>query len=342
MAAEAHLVGSLNLPNARSVFETVAREAGSVVARIPDGETDARKDWVVAQVAVLDTVESLERVPDDRQSEWLPEAGRVWFRPRDGGTAVTFPRLGYADFARASFSIFSELKEAGVVPADVRFQVSLPTPLAVVSAYIEPRHQAGIEPCFEEAMRREVDLIVEAIPNRELALQWDVAVEFSLIEGVFPTFIPDVEAGAAERLVRLAGWIPEPVALGYHLCYGDAGGAHFKEPQDMSKLVSVANAVLTATERTVQWVHMPVPIERDDDAYFAPLDALRLPVGTRLYLGLLHKEDGLEGATRRIDAARRHIDGFGVATECGMARDAKTPEIPKLLRLHREASGLVQ
>ena len=39
-----------------------------------------------------------------------------------------------------------------------------------------------------------------------------------------------------------------------------------------------------------------VLIERDDDAYFAPLADLQLPAETELYLGLVHRQDGAEGA----------------------------------------------
>jgi hypothetical protein len=37
---------------------------------------------------------------------------------------------------------------------------------------------------------------------------------------------------------------------------------------------------------------MPVPKGRTDDAYFAPLDNLRLHPETKLYLGLVHRCDG--------------------------------------------------
>src|SRR3989304_10001441 len=48
------LVGSVNLPSPEDVFRAVATYAGDVVSRIPDGETDARHDWIVAQVPGLD------------------------------------------------------------------------------------------------------------------------------------------------------------------------------------------------------------------------------------------------------------------------------------------------
>jgi hypothetical protein len=79
----------------------------------------------------------------------------------------------------------------------------------------------------------------------------------------------------------------------------------------------------------------PVPIDRDDDAYFAPLESLLLHEGMELYLGLIHREDG---AARRIETAKRHVAQFGVATECGFGR-APENEIEPLLRTHGAVSS---
>jgi hypothetical protein len=78
---------------------------------------------------------------------------------------------------------------------------------------------------------------------------------------------------------------------------------------------------------------MPVPIGRTDDAYFAPLDELKLRPETMLYLGLVHEKDGVEGAKTRIAAARRHAARFGIATECGFG-ERSAEVVPDLLRLH--------
>ena len=89
--------------------------------------------------------------------------------------------------------------------------------------------------------------------------------------------------------------------------------------------------------RPVNWVHLPVPRDRDDDAYFAPLTNLNLGEETELYLGLVHFTDGVAGTQRRIDAAQRVVTTFGVATECGFGR--RSPEtIASLLQIHTEVS----
>ena len=104
----------------------------------------------------------------------------------------------------------------------------------------------------------------------------------------------------------------------------------------MTKLVEVANAVSTGVERSIDWLHLPVPIERTDEAYFLPLRDLHLHPETELYLGLVHDQDGVEGAQRRIEAASKFVTGFGVGTECGMARKPRGV-VRDLLEIQRDA-----
>src|SRR5205823_6341905 len=93
--------------------------------------------------------------------------------------------------------------------------------------------------------------------------------------------------------------------------------------------------------RPLNWIHMPVPRGRTDEAYYAPLRELRLRAETELHLGLVHHTDGVEGTARRMEVAARFASGFGIATECGWGRRAPA-SLPDLLRIHRELSAPVQ
>jgi len=103
-------------------------------------------------------------------------------------------------------------------------------------------------------------------------------------------------------------------------------------------LVRMATA-LHALGRPPDWIHLPVPASWTAPEAFAPLAAWPRSAWTRLYLGLVHLADGVEGGLRRIELARRFISGFGIATECGWGR--RPPEtVPALLELHAAlASG---
>ncbi len=141
--------------------------------------------------------------------------------------------------------------------------------------------------------------------------------------------------GVLARLVRLGMAVPADVELGYHLCYGDAGHTHFVQPKDTANLVAVANGIAAGVTRPIQWLHLPVPRERDDAAYFAPLAGLKLHPETELFLGLVHLSDGVAGTERRIAAARSVVPEFGIATECGFGR--RPPEtVAALLQVHAE------
>ena len=51
-----------------------------------------------------------------------------------------------------------------------------------------------VEPAYEAAMLRELARIATAIPQDELAIQWDTAIEFSVLEGVHVTGIAITDA----------------------------------------------------------------------------------------------------------------------------------------------------
>jgi methionine synthase II (cobalamin-independent) len=230
--------------------------------------------------------------------------------------------------------VFLRLRDEGVIAQGTRFQVSLPTPAGVVGPFVVAEDRAAVEPAYERALLGELQRILDGIPPEDLAIQWDTAVEFALLEGRMPSwFGDDVLAGVVERAARQAAAVPPEAQLGYHLCYGDVEEQHFVQPADAGRLAAVLSGILSSAPRPVTWVHLPVPIERDDDAYFAPLAEVELPEGTELYLGLLHHEDGVEGALRRARAAATAVPSFGVATECGFGR-GPSERTPALLDLH--------
>src|SRR5690606_14854018 len=127
--------------------------------------------------------------------------------------------------------------------------------------------------------------------------------------------------------------VPPEAEFLLHFCYGDANHRHAIEPVDMGDMVDFANRVTRAVERPINLIHMPVPRDRDDDAYFAPLSRLALRPETELCLGLVAYTEGVEGTRRRLAAAERVVKDFSIATECGFGR--RMPEtVHDLLRIH--------
>ena len=337
------LVGSVNYDDAEKTIRTASEMLGGRLKRIPDGEVGKRFHWIMFQPDVLGQADGIERVGDAP----IPFGAGLDARPlriAEGtdAAAIELPALGYADAALESYEIFRRLREDGAVAPGVRFQVSLPTPVAIISSFFSGDDRAAIEPVYTDALRRELQRIVDGIPHDELAIQWDVASELGIIEGASgygkvmqAWWEGDPFEGLVARLVALVDAVPADVEAGVHLCYGDAGERHFIEPTDVATLVRYANAVIAASERKISWLHLPVPIERDDEAYFTPLAELA-PVA-ELYLGLVHREDGAEGARRRIAAASTFAPDFGVATECGIGR-APAGSTEGILATHAEVA----
>jgi hypothetical protein len=208
---------------------------------------------------------------------------------------------------------------------------------------VEALH-APIDPIYNDALRREIDKIASAIPHGELAIQFDVAsAVFARLQRNEPSGYgrskSEMQETFSRILVALGNHVPPQVDLLYHLCYGDSAHKHVVEPTDMGDMVDFANRVSQQSARPIQLIHMPVPRDRRDDAYFLPLRELRLAPQTELCLGLVHHTDGVDGTRRRLATARRHASRFSIATECGFGRrDPAT--IPELLRIHAAVADL--
>jgi hypothetical protein len=209
------------------------------------------------------------------------------------------------------------MKEKGVLPPHLRFQVSIPMVNSVLPPRIFPNKDDldRIRPGYEAATRAEVAKIVEKIPAGELAIQWDCSTE---VQDSYGAAGSPVE-GAIERNLtevrNLSPHIPRDVALGYHFCFGTLGGWPRFKPNDLSRAVELANAFVAASGRPVDWIHIPV-LDTSDETFFAPLQNLQ-PQGARVYLGAIHNMPRFKA---RIATARKYLRDFGLGAYCGFGR----------------------
>ncbi|HEY8578468.1 MAG TPA: hypothetical protein VIL72_01180 [Beijerinckiaceae bacterium] len=340
-----HLVGSVPLASAAEVFTAASRAFGARLRQIPDGETGERLDWITHLETLFSENPAFEPSPET----FAVHAGskrRTRYRLAPGVAAqdVRFGDLGYARHARESWAAFRRLKDEGVVGRDVRFQVDLVPAHSILWLFVVEEQQRALDPVFNAHVKAEMAEIFEAIPAQELAVQFDVAsAVFARLERNEPTPYGATRAEMVDTFAAivadLADATPDAARLMFHFCYGDANHKHAIEPTDMNDMTLMANALASRIRRRIDLIHMPVPRERDDDAYFAPLQDLRLAPETEISLGLLHYTDGLEGAKRRMAAADKRLRSYSIATECGFGRrDPAT--LPALMRLHVEAAEL--
>jgi len=336
-----HLIGSVPMADAETVFRSVAKELGPWLARIPDGETGNRHRWIWFQREMLLNNPAMELDPVTPPFELRQWDGAVlrtteWirFRPGVDPNTVTFD-TGYAEAAIESYATFRRLRDAGELPAGIRFQVCLPTPMASGYMYVSPSSLADYLPVYERSLLKALHHIVQAIPRQDLAIQWDVCQEVLVFEHYFAHRPDTYKADIFAELARLGDAVPPDVELGYHLCYGSPRDAHLVMPKDTGILVEIGNGLIDGLKRRLDFLHLPVPQDRTDAAYYAPLRDLRSPANTTLYLGLIHHDDH-DGDQARIASASAVVPSFGVASECGWGRS--DPErVPDLLAAHRHA-----
>jgi hypothetical protein len=335
-----HLVGSIGLDTVDEVFNETGRLLGRHLKRIPDGEPGGRRLWTSWQYALLRASPYLQV---DKAKAGIAITGFLPMTVADGvkPEEVVFGELGYAREARASYLDFLKARDKGILPKGVRFQVCFPTPFAVIWRFISEEVKPAVLAAYEKAMIREVEAVCAAIPHQDLAIQWDVCFEMLVWDGRWPPMpaTPEMERIFSDQFARLSRAVPEDVQLGFHLCYGDLDGRHMIEPLDSTKMVELANFICRSVPRPIAFMHMPVPIARDDDAFFAPMKNLALPAGTELYLGLVHAQDGVEGTKRRMAAARKVVKDFGIASECGIARGRRPDLVREFLKVHAGAAA---
>ncbi|MGH2874361.1 MAG: hypothetical protein ACRDL5_18125 [Solirubrobacteraceae bacterium] len=343
-----HFNGSVNLPDAETVMREISARIPTGVRRMTDGETGDRGYWIRYQIEKFMAMPEFESVAAGKAyetTEDAPEMPRLRLASSAPADVIQWPDLGYAREYAESFQIFDRLQREGVIAAGVRFQAQYPTPLACVAGTIVPEDLPGVAASYERALFADLGGLLAALPHERCAVQWDVAVEFGLLEGAMGPGSAIPLDQVTPGLVRCLDRVPVEVPAGMHLCYGDYGHQHFAQPESLRIQVDVVNAVLAAARRPLGWASFTVPQNRSDAEYFAPLRDLAAGPETELYFALVPYQpaDQPAGTT---DAQARQIDAalaasahpgreWGICTECGIGRVA-VKDVPELLDLHRK------
>ena len=276
MPRDVHLVGSVPLADARAVFATVSAALGPRLKRIPDGETGERSDWITWLEPAFADNPALEK-SDELFRIHATGTARIRYRLKPGKTVrdVSFGNLFYADIAKQSYAEFAELKRQGIVPKDCRFQIDLVPAHSVIWLFLQDDLHQPLDPVYNAALKREIDKIAHALPHDQIAIQFDVAsAVFARLQRNEPNAYGqnrgEMLASFSRILTDLAERVPADIELLFHFCYGDSNHKHVVEPRDMGDMVDMANRLSADIKRPIQLIHMPVPRDRADDAYFAP------------------------------------------------------------------------
>ncbi|QYE37114.1 hypothetical protein KZX46_22240 (plasmid) [Polymorphobacter sp. PAMC 29334] len=329
MSRPVYFVGTIGLDTAEEVFEGVGACLGDHVRQIPDGEVAGRRQWVTYQLPVLRSYGFLRPVPPNR---FVP----LELNPGVRQSEIRFAELGYAREARTSYSDFIAARKRGLVGPRVRMQVGMPTPFAVLKAFLTPDAFAAVEEAYTMAMLDELAEIARRIPHEDLAFQWDVApemIEWDAHGNAGGLLGKDGREGVLTRMKRLSETVPADVPHGYHFCYGDFNASQVEKPSTPTAMIDLYNSLSERIDRPINWVHMPIPAHADQ-AFFECFRALRLRPETQLYLGLVYGVGNRHAAEERIALATQVLPSFGLATRCGIARGRTSQEVRELLDLH--------
>jgi hypothetical protein len=224
-----HMVGSVPLPDTETVLRQCLAAQPDRLKRIPDGETGFRNLFTFWQAAVFQASPDLlvkfelnRPVPSGTFTEEQVQAGIE--KLKQAGPLET----GYDKFAVQSYGTFKKLKEDGVIPKATRFQVSIAGAANTLVPFVQTPFISQVEPLYLDALFRNIGTIQDSIPHKELAIQFDLAVETALWEG-FAWFQPwfgdgnpdKVKEYIVDDIVRMISKVEQDVEVGLHNCYGE-------------------------------------------------------------------------------------------------------------------------
>lgn len=356
-----HLVGSLPFESAEEALRRCGEGLAGVISSLPDGETGERKMWInYLPERIYSRHPDLEEThrpdpsvfnePEHSDPDSPPamdDLGAHWlFRIKEGTGDLRFD-LGYADFALESYAVLERLRAEGSIATDISFQVCLPATMSAVDCYFEDAGQWPVAyAAYRDAILSDIDEILGRMPAADLVVQFDVAeevVDLALGDRPYHPYSPrrtfdEKFASHIKLLTELGERVPGDVRLGYHWCYGTWGGWPMIAMRDLRLCVDLSNSLISQIARHVDYVHMPVA-RTSDLAFYAPLNDLDIG-DTRVYLGMIHHEDGVSGFASRMEAARRYLRDFGIGAVCGYGR-SDPDEVGDVVALHRECAAML-
>jgi hypothetical protein len=189
-SADILLVGSVPFEDATTAFTTSCELFGDRLFALPDGELGARAAWIMGLPHLayvnhpdLEPIHVVERdqalISPASHAPELMRSTRATFRLKPGVSETRFD-LPYGNEAVNSYEVFRQLKERGVVPAHMRFQVCFPTTQAgTVGFFPDKKDEAIVRAAYNRGLRNGIDRILAHVPPDELVIQWDYCTSFS-------------------------------------------------------------------------------------------------------------------------------------------------------------------
>ena len=168
------LVGSLPFETAEEAMRAAAEHLGDHLPAFGDGEVGLRKLWIGflpmtiyskhPQLEVLRAPEGgAPKPPTDGKPEVYEAAFLFGIKP---GEELRFETTSYGPIAVESYGVFERLRDEGVVPEGVRFQVTFPGTGSAISYFFREEDWPAAHAAYHDAIRRDIELICEHVPAR--------------------------------------------------------------------------------------------------------------------------------------------------------------------------------
>lgn len=231
-----HLVGSVPLADTEAVFRECLEAVPARLKRIPDGETGERHYFTAFQAPKFAAYPKMMV-----QYEYNTPVDNNHFTPEevDEGMAALEKagiNTGYDDAAIESYAVFRRLKNEGLIPPSVRFQVCFPTLTSVLVPFVQRAFLPRVEPLYEQALLRAMRRVQDEIPHEDLAIQLDIAADTAFWEVSLtdpanikedsglswfkPWWDGDIRERCLGHIIHMAEQVAQDVELGLHNCYG--------------------------------------------------------------------------------------------------------------------------
>ena len=349
------LVGSVPLKPASEVFRVATHYLGEVMARFPDGE---QVGWLpgvwqrMAENPALEPTRKVALVGARDSTDFFSQLAIQYYGVKPGSVkqGLTLGPYGIAENAIASYRQFKQMKKrvrsflggrASRLRCPAHWTVHSSLNCQRASSFPSPKKPRPARSA--RSPRRSRPTIS---PSRSI---WPLRSSLRNIGGVQKISICRFTRGSIGRwrtkprsLPMSAIAFPPNIELGFHLC--SIWHIDQSKGQDNNVHVDWCNALSRKIDRPIGYIHMPT-IPEHQAADFAPLRRLKLHPETQLFLGVIHMDDGLEGARRRIAAAASAITDFGVGAFCGLAQpsrqEAAHPHtVEEIFALHRKVAEL--
>ena len=163
---DVHIIGSVPMANATEVFTQLSAAIGPYLRYLPDGETGPRLDWLPWLAPIFTDQGSFELSPEEfRVHPGATPFRRYQLKAGVDPKTVRFTKMPHSGFALESWREFKRLKDAGVIPKEVRYQCDIASIPSLLAAFlVEPLHgdlADALEAAGHAVLTQEPELALE-------------------------------------------------------------------------------------------------------------------------------------------------------------------------------------